>query len=67
MGFSELSIRLLCQQQLGMALGLCCGIEQEEGVVGNHVCSEQTQSTNQEETWGGKGRIVQISPLENSI
>lgn len=67
MGCTEFSIRLLCQQQLGMVLGLCCGTEQEEGVVGNHVCLEQTQSSNQEQMWGGKGRIVQIGPLENSI
>lgn len=47
MGCTELSIRLLCQQQLGMFLGLCCGTE-EEGVVGNHVCLEQTQSRTHE-------------------
>lgn len=46
---SELSLRLLCQQWLGMVLAFCCGTEQKGGVVSNQACSEQTHSATQEE------------------
>lgn len=63
--YSELSLRLLCQQWLGIVLRFCCGTEQKGGMVSNQVCSEQIRSTAQEQTV--EEERVQISPLENSI